>query len=380
MHSLFECIFFLVLWATSFNMRNLTPANRLRTTPFSRKVEQAGAKGYTVYNHMLLASYFDSIEKDYAHLKKAVQIWDVSCQRQVELIGPDAQILLQLTTPRNLTSMGDDQCYYIPMVDSDGCMLNDPIAIKLTNDRFWISLADADMLYYFKGLAVGFGLDVKVFEPDVSPLAVQGPRANELIARIFGQEIVDTQFFRYKTVTFQGREMVIARSGWSRQGGFEIYLDGSDYGEPLWEKLFAAGKDLDVRAGCPNLIERIEAGLLSYGNDITIDMTPFEAGLSKFCDLDPPTACLGHNALVMQQNPIRQIRPISIAGPAISSISSFCRLTDQKGADAGFISSATWSPDILTNVKKKHWTSGNQLIVEIDHSERRATVLDRFWL
>ena len=367
------------------SMPYLTPAIRLRRTPFSRRVEASGATAYTVYNHMLLASFFRSVEEDYAHLKRAVQVWDVSCERQVEIIGPDALRLVQLTTPRDLSRMADDQCYYIPMVDEEGHMLNDPILIKLADDRYWVSIADTDMLYYFKGLASGFGLNAKAFEPDVSPLAIQGPKADTLVARVFGQEIVDTKFFRYKTINFQGKEMIIARSGWSHQGGFEVYLDGSEYGESLWDLLFEAGKDLDVHAGGPNLIERIEAGLLSYGNDITIDTTPFEAGLGKFCNLDTATDCLGHETLLMQQDPSRQIRSISISGPPVSSITSYWPLKDHEGDRAGHISSATWSPDFETNVAigmvhQAHWTPGTELIVETESGEQTATVRDSSWI
>jgi len=367
------------------SMPYLTPAIRLRRTPFSRRVEASGATAYTVYNHMLLASFFRSVEEDYAHLKRAVQVWDVSCERQVEIVGPDASRLVQLTTPRDLSRMADDQCYYIPMVDEDGRMLNDPILIKLADDRYWVSIADTDMLYYFKGLANGFGLNAKAFEPDVSPLAIQGPKADKLVARVFGQEIVDTKFFRYKTINFQGKEMIIARSGWSHQGGFELYLDGSKYGEPLWDLLFEAGKDLDVRAGGPNLIERIEAGLLSYGNDITIDTTPFESGLGKYCNLDVATDCLGHEALLTQQDPRRQIRSISIDGAPVSAITSYWPLKDHEGNGAGHISSATWSPDFKTNVAigmvhQAHWTPGTELIVETEDGEQPALVRDSFWI
>ena len=367
------------------SMPYLTPAIRLRRTPFSRRVEAAGATAYTVYNHMLLASFFRSVEEDYAHLKRAVQVWDVSCERQVEIVGPDASRLVQLTTPRDLSRMADDQCYYIPMVDEDGRMLNDPILIKLADDRYWVSIADTDMLYYFKGLANGFGLNAKAFEPDVSPLAIQGPKADKLVARVFGQEIVDTKFFRYKTINFQGKDMIIARSGWSHQGGFELYLDGSEYGEPLWDLLFESGKDLDVRAGGPNLIERIEAGLLSYGNDITIDTTPFEAGLGKYCNLDAATDCLGHEALLTQKDPRRQIRSISIDGPPVPAITSYWPLKDHEGNGAGHISSATWSPDFRTNVAigmvhRAYWTPGTKLIVETEDGEQPALVRDSFWI
>ena len=363
----------------------LTPTHRLRRTPFSRRVEAAGVKGFTVYNHMLLPTFFRSFEEDYAHLKSAVQIWDVSCERQVEITGPDARRLVQMTTPRDLAKMADNQCYYIPMVNQVGGILNDPVVVKLASDRYWVSLADTDMLYYYMGLANGFGLDVEVFEPDVSPLAIQGPKADTLVERVFGADIVATKFFRHKTISVHGKNMIIARSGWSRQGGFEIYLDGSEHGEPLWDLLFEAGEDLDVRAGCPNGIERIEGGLLSHGNDMTLEHTPFEAGLGKFCSLQTATECLGHAALVEKRQPTRQIRPIEIEGDAVSGVTYLWPMNNRAGESVGNISSAAWSPDFGTNVaigmvSMEHAQSGTELLVDTPHGTRIARVVEKFWI
>ena len=363
----------------------LTSSNRLRRTPFSRRVEAAGVKGFTVYNHMLLPTYFRSFEEDYAHLKSAVQVWDVSCERQVEITGPDARHLVQMTTPRDLTRMADNQCYYIPMVDKMGGILNDPVLVKLAEDRYWVSLADTDMLYYYMGLASGFGLNVRVFEPDVSPLAIQGPKADTLVERVFGADIVATNFFRHKTIEVEGKEMIIARSGWSLQGGFEIYLDGAEHGEPLWDRLFEAGEDLDVRAGCPNGIERIEGGLLSHGNDMTLEHTPFEAGLGRFCNLQTATECLGHEALLEKRNPSRQIRPLEIEGDSVPGVNYLWPMKNQAGDTVGNISSAAWSPDFETNVaigmvNVDQGEPGTDLLVDTPAGQRAARVVEKFWI
>nr|WP_174825197.1 dimethylsulfoniopropionate demethylase [Ruegeria arenilitoris] len=361
-------------------------SRRLRRTPFSDGVEAAGVKGYTVYNRMLLPTVFESVEADYRHLKTHVQVWDVSCERQVELRGPDAARLMQMLTPRDLRGMLPGQCYYVPIVDETGGMLNDPVAVKLADDRWWISIADSDLLLWVKGLANGYRLDVLVDEPDVSPLAVQGPKSDDLMARVFGDRVRDIRFFKFDMFQFEGRDLAIARSGYSKQGGFEIYVEGGDVGMPLWDALFAAGEDLQVRAGCPNLIERVEGGLLSYGNDMTDDNTPHECGLGKFCNTHTAIGCIGRDALlrVAKEGPVQQIRPIAIEGDAVPPCDRPWPVYGG-GKRVGQVTSATWSPDFQTNVsigmlRLSHWDPGTQVEVETPSGMRTAIVQDKFWI
>mmetsp|Transcript_27650 Transcript_27650/g.51330 ORF Transcript_27650/g.51330 Transcript_27650/m.51330 type:complete len:368 (+) Transcript_27650:869-1972(+) len=367
-------------------MAVISPSRRLRRTPFSDGVEAAGVKAYTVYNRMLLPTMFESVEADYRHLKDHVQVWDVSVERQVELRGPDATRLMQMLTPRDLRRMLPGQCYYVPIVDETGGMLNDPVAVKLSEDRWWISIADSDLLLWVKGIANGYRLDVLVDEPDISPLAIQGPKAEELVARVFGDRVRDIRFFRFDMFQYEGRDLAIARSGYSKQGGFEIYVDGTEIGMPLWNALFAAGEDLNVRAGCPNAIERIEGGLLSYGNDMTDDNTPHECGLGRFCDTQTAIGCIGRDALlrVSKEGPVQQIRPIAIDGDPVPSCDRAWPIFGN-GKKVGQVTSAAWSPDFGTNVsigmiRMTHWDAGTRLEVETPDGMRDATVRDAFWL
>lgn len=335
---------------------------------------------------MLLPTVFESVEADYRHLKTHVQVWDVSCERQVELRGPDAARLMQMLTPRDLRRMLPGQCCYVPIVDETGGMLNDPVAVKLSDDRWWISIADSDLLLWVKGIANGYRLDVLVDEPDVSPLAVQGPKADELMARVFGDRVRDIRFFKFDMFEFQGRSLAVARSGYSKQGGFEIYVEGADIGMPLWNALFSAGEDLNVRAGCPNIIERIEGGLLSYGNDMTDDNTPHECGLGKFCNTHTAIGCIGRDALlrVAKEGPVQQIRPIAIKGDPVGACDRPWPVY-AAGKRVGQVTSAAWSPDFGINVsigmlRLSHWDPGTGLDVETPDGMRRATVQDQFWL
>lgn len=280
-----------------FEAPYLAISRRLRKTPFSSRVMAKGAKAFTIYNRMLLPTEFESLEKDYWHLCEAVQVWDVGVERQVSIKGPDATRLVQWMTPRAVEDTALDRCVYLPLADENGRIVNDPIGIRLAEDHWWLSVADSDVVLWAKGLATGAKLNVVVDEPDVWPLAVQGPLAEELMARVFGDEVKDIRFFRYARLNYQGHTFVVARSGWSKQGGFEVYVDDIAIGQALHDELFEKGEDLNVRPGCPNLIERIEGGLLSFGNDMDSRHSVLEAGLGGFISLDQDLESLSHKAL-----------------------------------------------------------------------------------
>ena len=362
-------------------MTDIAISRRLRSTPFTARVEAAGVKAYTVYNHMLLPSHFGDPEAECAHLKEHVQVWDVSAERQVEVRGPDAEKLIQLMTPRDLSKAELYQCFYIPLVDETGGMLNDPVAIKHADDRYWISIADSDVLYWAKGLAYGYRFEVSIEEPDVSPLAVQGPKAEELMARVFGDEVRDIRFFRGRWLAFEGHEFFVARSGYSKQGGFEIYVDDGSLGEPVWDALFAAGEDLDVKAGCPNLIERIEGGLLSYGNDMTRENTPYECGLGRFCDPTNSIGCVGRDALMRAEgdSPQRLVRGLRIYGERVPPCRTPWTIVADGGERIGSVTSAVWSPDFGVNVAigmldRGFWEPGRTVWVEAPDETRPAEI------
>lgn len=368
--------------ATSVSTPHLSMSNRVRRTPFSGKVESQGVKSYSVYNHMLLPTVFESIEADYHHLKRSVQVWDVSCERQVAMRGPDATKLVQKLTPRNLSRLSVGQCYYTPMLDAQGGMLNDPLTLRLADDHYWISIADSDIRLWIEGIAYGLRLDVQVEEPDISPLAVQGPKSDDLMARVFGDDIREIGFFRFRVLPFEGHDLIIARSGYSKQGGFEIYVEGDEIAEPLWDALFAQGHDLDVRAGCPNVIERIEGGLLSYGADMTRADTPYECGLGKFCASINEIDCIGRDALRRSHTEglSRQIRGLKIEGAPIATCQDRWAVSAD-GKSIGEVTSAAWSPALGVNVaigmiKASHWHPGTNVDVDTPNGLEKAEICE----
>jgi len=331
----------------------LQMSRRIRRTPFTDKVESHGVSGFTVVNHTLLPKgYQKTVEEDYWHLREHVQIWDVACQRQVEIMGPDAATLVQMLTPRDLRNLRIGQCYYVPIIDDDAGMINDPVLLKLDDTKFWLSIADSDVLLWAKGLSFGLGLDVNILEPDVSPLAVQGPKAEALMSDIFGDQILDIPFFGFKFISIFGTDQVVARSGYSKQGGFEIYLRGSHFGNELWDLVWNAGRPYNICPGSPNLIERIEGGLMSYGNEFNRSNNPLECGFEHLCCYDDEINYIGKSALkkISCNGPEKRICGIKFDGTKTVACTTPYKVFSESTELIGQITSAIYSPRLETNV------------------------------
>tara|TARA_R110002096_G_scaffold22170_11_gene71626 strand:+ start:7927 stop:9060 length:1134 start_codon:yes stop_codon:yes gene_type:complete len=358
------------------------PSRRLRATPFTARVTELGVSGYTVYNHMLLPTMFKGLREDYVHLKKYAQIWDVAGERQVEIAGPDAHKLACMISARDLSNAQVGRCYYAPICDQHGKMINDPVALRLADDKYWFSIADSDLLLWVQGIALGMDLDVEICEPDVSPLAVQGPMAEDLLVEVFGESIRDIKFFRFAGFPFKGRVLNIARSGWSKQGGFEIYLDDSSLGDDLWDTIWAKGEKYNLRPGCPNLIERIESGLLSYGNDMNREDTPLEIGLEKFIKLDGEADFIGKAALIAQRDAgiTKRLMGIEMDGDEMTPVSmpEAVTVNDQQ---VGILTSAVYSPDSEANIgftmiAVEHAHDGAEVVVNSAQGVRKGVICE----
>ena len=324
---------------------SISKTRRLRSTPFTTRIEKYGVGGYTVYNHMLLPTFFRSVEDEYEHLKNYVQLWDVTVQRQIEVNGKDSYKLIQLMTCRDLSKAKINKCFYVPFIDREGNMVNDPLLLKINENKWRICIADSDVLFFAKGIAGSFDLDVKVFETDIATLAVQGPKSDQLMKKIFGQDIAKLKFFNFDYFDFKGSKHMISKSGFSKQGGYEIYIEDIASGLILYDELMLKGKEINIKPGCPNSIERIEGALLSYGNDMDNNDNPFECGFDKYVCLDNGIDYLGKKALqnIKKKGIERKLMGVKIEADKIDLIKEE-KILDEDNNIIGFLRSAAFSP------------------------------------
>ena len=359
---------------------SISKTRRLRSTPFTSRLEKYGVGGYTVYNHMLLPTFFKSIEDEYDHLKKHVQLWDVSVQREIEVVGKDSYKLIQLMTCRDLSNAKANKCYYVPLIDKEANIINDPLILKISDTQWRICIADSDVLLFAKGISNSINLDVNIYETNISTLAVQGPKSDLIMDKIFGKKILKLKFFNFDYFDFKGTKYLISRTGFSKQGGFEIHIENIESGLNLYDHFFKIGAEYNLKPGCPNTIERIEGGLLSYGNDMDNNDNPYEYGFDKYVDLDKNINFLGKESLKkIKLNGIKK----KLMGVKIDinhiNLTQEEKLTDQNNNLIGFLRSAAFSPKFkkvvgIAMINKKYSNDSQDFVIKIDDVTAKGKV------
>lgn len=330
----------------------ISTSPRVRPSPYYDAVLAEGAVGATPYNHMLLPIGYGDPMAEYWRLINGVAMWDVAAQRQVELRGPDAARLAQALAPRQIAEQPEGMGWYVPICNHDGVLLNDPILLKLASDRFWLSIADSDMLFWAQAIAGERGLNVEISEPDVSPLAVQGPKAVDVVASIFGDSVRDLKYFEFTEHEISGIPLMLARSGWSKQGGFELYLMDGSHGSDLWNLVKEAGRPWDIGPGNPNAIERIESGLLSWGGDTDARTNPYEVRMGRFVDLESPDDTIGIHALrkIKAEGPKRHQLGVKLGGGDPLTYSDRKGTIRKPGCDDGLLTATAYSPRLQESI------------------------------
>ena len=357
---------------------------QIRKSPYFDSTVKWGATGFSVYNHMYIPRDFGSPEQNFWNLIENAILCDVAVERQVEITGPDAYKFIQLLTPRDLTKLSIGQCKYVLIVNNEGGILNDPILLRLGENHFWLSLADSDILLWAQGVALNSGLNVKIIEPDVSPLQLQGPTSGEIMIKLFGDSIKDLKYYWLREYTLDGIPLIVSRTGWSSELGYEIYLRDGSKGNELYEKIMVAGKDHGLQPGHTSSIRRIEGGMLSYLADADINTNPYELGLDRLINLDSKVNFIGKEALKkIQKEGIKRIQvgleldcePLKRPNTTFWSI-------QKEDEVIGKVTSAIYSPRLKKNIalamiKINQSKIGNKLKIKTNENEINCTVVEK---
>jgi len=359
----------------------ITPGPRIRKSPFFDATVAAGVTDLTVCNRMYMPTGFGDFEAEYRRLIETVALWDVAAERQVQVSGPDAARLVQVLVPRDVSKMKVGEGRYALLNDVKGRLINDPVLLKLAEDRYWFSIADSDMEYWVGGIAAATGLDVDVSEPDVSPLAIQGPNAPAVVADLFGDWVHDLKYFAFRQADLDGIPLLVARSGWSKQPGFELYLMDGSRGTDLWNRVMSMGLPHGIGPGAPNVVERTEGDLLSWGADTRPDANVFELGMEAFVNLDMEPDFIGKAALrrIRDEGPKRRRVGLFIDPPSLNASEDNWPVCDGAGNTAGSVSIAVPSIRLERNiaialVDAAHAAVGTRLVVDTPDGARDAMV------
>ena len=336
---------------------------QIRKSPYFDSTVKWGVKGFSVYNHMYIPRDFGNPEQNFWNLINDAILCDVAVERQVEITGPDAAEFIQLLTPRDLSKLSIGQCKYVLITNHEGGLLNDPVLLRLAENHFWLSLGDSDILLWAQGVAINSRLNVTIKEPDVSPLQLQGPKSIDVMKSLFGENIINIKYYWLIETELNGIPLVVSRTGWSSELGYEIYLRDGSKGNELWELIMEAGKKFNLQPGHTSSIRRIEGGMLSYHADADINTNPFELGMDRLVNLDNDNKFIGKDALIrIKETGIKrkQVGIIIDCDPLEGPNTTFWPII-KNDKQIGKITSAVYSPRLNKNIALG--------MIEIDHTE-----------
>jgi glycine cleavage system aminomethyltransferase T len=368
----------------AFDMGLVQRGARNRRTPYYEATQRYGPKGFTVYNHMYFPIRFDTFEAEFDALLNDVTIWDVAVERCLEISGPDGAKFAQLLTPRDLSKCKVGQAKYVLICDSDGGIVNDPVLTRMDENTFWFALASSDALLFARGLRNAYPkLNVTIREADVAPLQVQGPRSRDLIRDLVGESILDLKYYWWRRAEIRGIPVVVTRTGWTSEVGYELYLLDTSRGTELWDALMEVGRPYNVKPTGPSDIRRIEGAIFNWGADMTYENNAFEMGLERLVDFgvaDDASISIAALRRIQKAGVTRRIVGVELEGEPFPALNNVKWPAAHDGEDVGKVTSAIWSPRLERNigycwVPTALAAEGTKLDVETEWGRRRATVV-----
>ncbi len=369
-----------------FDMGLVQRGARNRRTPYFEATQKYGPKGFTVYNHMYFPIRFDTFEAEFDALLNAVTLWDVSVERCLEISGPDGFRFAQLLTPRDLSKCAVGQAKYVLICDSDGGIVNDPVLTRMDENTFWFALASSDALLFARGLRNAYpDLDVTIQEADVAPLQVQGPRSKDLMVKLLGEGILDLRYYFWTDAKIAGVPVVVTRTGWTSEVGYEVYTTDTSRGNEVYEAIMEAGQEFGIAPTGPSDIRRIEGAIFNWGADMTYENNAIEMGLDRLVDWDTLSddACISMAALrtIRDAGVERRIVGVEFDGDPFPALNNVKWPVSSRGTQVGKVTSAIYSPRLEKNIGFAWVPSGlaelaTSLDVASEWGARSATVVD----
>ena len=359
---------------------------RIRKSPYYESDLKYGVTGFTVYNKMYLPTGFSSPEKEYESLINDVTFGDFAAERQIEINGPDAYEFLRYVQPRNLEKCEIGFCKYIILTDQNGGIINDACLLRLEENKFWISPGDGDVILWLQGIAINSGMDVSIHEPDASPLQISGPKSGKLIQKLFKGEHDDLGYYKAKITTLDDIPMVIARTGWSGELSYELYLQDRTLGNKLFELVYKAAEEFNGRVIAPNNIRTIEGGILSYGGDFGREHNPYTIGLGRLVDVDQEIDFIGKEALkkIKETGLTEKLVGLELDGEPITKAPENFWQVNCNNNKVGRVSRAFFSPRLKKNIALaivdiEFANEGSELIVESPYGDLQSIVVSLPW-
>jgi len=370
---------------TEFDMSLVQRGARNRRTPYYEATQKYSPLGYTVYNHMYFPIRFDTFENEFEALLNDVTLWDVSVERCLEISGPDGFAFAQLLTPRDLSKCAVGQAKYVLICDSDGGIINDPVLTRMDENTFWFALASSDALLFARGLKNAHpDMDVTIKEADVAPLQVQGPKSKDLMVKLLGEGILDLKYYFWREAEIAGVPVVVTRTGWTSEVGYEVYTTDTSRGNEVFEAIMAAGGEFNIKPTGPSDIRRIEGAIFNWGADMTYEHNAFELGLDRLVDFDlADDACISVAAYrrIQSEGASRKINGVTFDGDPFPALNNVKWAASVDGATVGQVTSAIYSPRLNLNIgycwlPVGESTMGRQVQVETEWGLRTATVVE----
>ena len=341
-------------------------STRIRKSPYWHLSMEAGCWRAEVYNRVYHPRGYVRNEDggamvEYEALVNDVTMWNVAVERQIRVEGPDAEAFVDYVITRDATKIPPMRARYVILCNEEGGILNDPVLLRLSDDEFWFSVSDSDLMLWLQGVNVGKRFDVTIGEIDVCPVQIQGPKSIDLMTDLIGPDAAEIPSYGLWSGTVAGCDVMVSQTGFTGEKGYEIYLrDATLHAETLWNAVLEAGKEHGLAVIAPAHHRRVAAGILSWGQDMDSETLPFQVNLGYQVPRTKAGDYVGRQALEAARAGLEAGSPpwsqrlvgLVLGGKPIDDYApDFWLVLGATGDDpVGYVTSPWYSPELETNI------------------------------